>query len=174
MSGNLTTNTLKITNSSSQWLTLGGNTLTLTAGGLLFTGSAAYGVGGSVGDGPLKSNIASPSDLVVQQLGSGTLTINSVIANGAGGSDFNGGRIGNAHFGRREYIYGGDVFGRWDDKHQCRCESGSGRDGRQLTWMAPRSGPPGPSISTATTPGTAKRPCCTLRRGWHIRCDRRQ
>ncbi len=86
MSGNLTTNSLKITNSTSQSLDLGGNTLQVTSGGLLFTGSAAYsiGIGTTANAGTLKSNSATNSDLIIQQLGTGNLTINSVIAPGIG------------------------------------------------------------------------------------------
>jgi autotransporter-associated beta strand protein len=77
-------NSLKLTNDTTgQSLSVGsGNTLTLTNGGLLFAGSNPYTITG----GTLKSNTTTNSDLVIQNLGTGGLTINSVIANGAGAS----------------------------------------------------------------------------------------
>ena len=84
LTGSRTTNTLKLTTSAaSQSLDLAGNTLTLTAGGLLFTGANNYTVtGGTLSSGT--GNVATNSDLIIHQYGSGSLTINSTIANGLG------------------------------------------------------------------------------------------
>ncbi len=94
LTGNYTANTLKINPASGQTLGLGGKTLILSAGGLLFTGNNNFAIGGSVGDGLLASNTATNSDLIIQQLGNGTLTINSVIANGTGASTLTQGGFG--------------------------------------------------------------------------------
>ena len=76
-----TVNALKLTtDAASQSLDIGGQTLTLTSGGLLFVGANDY----AINNGNLRSNTA--SDLIVHQHGAGVLTINSVIANGAGAS----------------------------------------------------------------------------------------
>ncbi len=77
-------NSLKInTTTTGQSLDIGATrTLTLTSGGLLFVGANDY----QINNGTLKSNTATNSDLIVQQWGTGTLTINSVIANGNGNS----------------------------------------------------------------------------------------
>jgi autotransporter-associated beta strand protein len=76
-------NSLKITDdTTSQALALGTQTLTLTNGGLLFAGPNNYSITG----GTLKSATATNSELIVQQLGAGSLTIGSVIANGTGTS----------------------------------------------------------------------------------------
>jgi fibronectin-binding autotransporter adhesin len=78
-----TVNALKLTtNAASQSLDIGGQTLTLTSGGLLFVGANDY----AINNGNLKSNTATNSDLIVHQHGAGVLTINSVIANGVGAS----------------------------------------------------------------------------------------
>ena len=84
LTGNLTTNSLKINSSGTgQALTLGsGRTLSLISGGLMFTGANDY----QISSGTLKSTTSTNSDLVIQQWGTGTLTINSVIANGNGAS----------------------------------------------------------------------------------------
>lgn len=84
LTGNLTANSLKIASSgASQALDLGtGQTLTLATGGLLFTGANDY----QINNGTLKSATASNSDLIIQHWGAGSLTINSVIANGTGTS----------------------------------------------------------------------------------------
>lgn len=86
LTGNLTTNTLKVENTApgvTQTVEIGtDNTLTLTAGGLLITGSEPVAITG----GMLKSNTASNSDLIIHQYNSGGLTIGSVIANGIGNS----------------------------------------------------------------------------------------
>jgi autotransporter-associated beta strand protein len=71
-----TINSLKIDASGTLVL---GNTLTISTGGLLYTGSSAETITGST-----IQAASSTTDLVVQQYGSGTLTISSVIG---GGSD---------------------------------------------------------------------------------------
>lgn len=77
-------NTLKIaTTTSGQSLGIGSSqTLTLNSGALLFIGAHDYSITG----GTLASNIATNSDLIIHQYGSGVLTIGSVIANGVGAS----------------------------------------------------------------------------------------
>ncbi len=76
-------NTLKITTTSNgQSLNLGANTLTLTAGGLLFTGANNY----IISNGSLNTNTASVTDLIFQQYGTGTLTVSANIVNGASGT----------------------------------------------------------------------------------------
>lgn len=85
LTGTRTTNTLNLTNSSGnpQSLDLGAaNTLTLTAGGLLVTGTSAA----QIDNGTLKSNTATNSDLIIHQYNPASLTINAVVANGAGAS----------------------------------------------------------------------------------------
>ncbi len=66
-----TINTLKLSGSSA--LTLDG-TFTLAAGGLLVTGSGANSISGNTLEG------ASGADLIIQQFGTGDLTINSTLA----------------------------------------------------------------------------------------------
>jgi autotransporter-associated beta strand protein len=81
LSATSTVYTLKINNSASGNLDVGAlNTLNLSYGGLLFTGSADY----EIKNGTLKSLTTSPSDLIVITNGSGVLTISSIIANGNG------------------------------------------------------------------------------------------
>lgn len=65
--------TLKIDNTASGSLDLGGTQLTLRAGGLLYTGTAAY----AINNGGLAGSIG--GDLVVHALGSGPLTIGGSI-----------------------------------------------------------------------------------------------
>ena len=79
-------NSLKISNSSTGTLGLGGYVLQLTSGGLLFTGTANYTIGDSNG-GQIEAGAgsnATNTDLIVQQYGTGTLTIAATIANGPG------------------------------------------------------------------------------------------
>jgi len=73
-----TVNSLKITTSTTgQSLAItSGQTLSLTTGGLLFTGANNYSITG----GTLKPT-ASGGDFIVQQYGSGTLQIDSVLGN---------------------------------------------------------------------------------------------
>lgn len=82
--GTRQTNTLKIANAGAGSLDIvAGNTLTLAAGGLLFTGSTDY----SIINGTITSGTATNSDLIVHQNGTGgILTLGSVIANGIGAS----------------------------------------------------------------------------------------
>ncbi len=81
-SGLNSTNSLKITDSTTgQSLTIGGG-LSLISGGLLFTGASNYSITG----GTLQSGTANPSDLIVHQYGTGTLTIASTITDGNGPS----------------------------------------------------------------------------------------
>jgi autotransporter-associated beta strand protein len=83
LAGNYTTNQLKIaTTQNGQSLNLGGNSLALTAGGLLFAGSNDYQING----GTLQSGTASGSDLILHELGSGKLTINAAITDNPGSS----------------------------------------------------------------------------------------
>lgn len=80
-------NSLKIeTTGAGQSLDLNGNSLTLTSGGLLFTGADAYEIKDAATGGSLKSATATNSDLIIHNFGTGGLTISSVIANGSGTS----------------------------------------------------------------------------------------
>jgi len=79
LAGAVGTNTLKIENpAASQSLALGGNTLTLTGGGLLSTGSNAFTVSGGV---LTAGNGAGSYDLLVHQFNTGGLTVSGTIAN---------------------------------------------------------------------------------------------
>lgn len=83
--GSRTTNSLKLDNSNGSGRTVdlaAGNTLTLTSGGLLVTGTDAV----TVNNGTLRSNTATNSDLIIHQHNTGGLTIGSVIANSVGNS----------------------------------------------------------------------------------------
>lgn len=85
VSGTWITNSLKINaGATGQTLALGANSLTLTNGGLLFTGANDYSITSSTGT--LKSGTATNSDLIIHQYGSGNLTIGAVLANGIGTS----------------------------------------------------------------------------------------
>lgn len=109
MAGNLTTNTLKIENSSGSTQTVdvvAGNTLTLTAGGLLVTGTNAV----EINNGTLRSNTATNSDLIIHQYNSGGLTINSVIANGTGTSTLTKSGNGTLTLGNTANTYTGQTF----------------------------------------------------------------
>lgn len=81
LSGNVTTNTLKIDNpATSQSLALGGNTLTLTGGGLLITGSNEFTVSGNAGStGLTAGNGVGAYELIVQQYSSAAATISAPI-----------------------------------------------------------------------------------------------
>ncbi len=80
LSGNVTTNTLKIENpAASQSLALGSYALTLNSGGLLATGSNAFTISGGTLTGG--SNGIGGYDLVVDQYNTGGLTISSLIGN---------------------------------------------------------------------------------------------
>jgi fibronectin-binding autotransporter adhesin len=67
-------------------LDLNGKPLTLTSGGLLFVGADNYEIKDVATGGSLKSNTATNSDLIVQNFGTGALTISARIAPGAGTS----------------------------------------------------------------------------------------
>ena len=77
-----TANTLKITtNTDGQSLAITtGQTLTLNAGGLLFTGANDYSITG----GTLAGSGGTQKDLVVHQFGSGNLTISSALSTSTG------------------------------------------------------------------------------------------
>lgn len=109
LAGSLTTNTLKIENTSgsTQAVDVGsGNTLTLTAGGLLLTGTEAV----EINNGTLRSNTATNSDLIIHQYNSGGLTINSVIANGTGASTLTKSGNGTLTLGNTANTYTGQTF----------------------------------------------------------------
>jgi len=72
--GNTTINTLKYSATPVSDIALGGNTLTLAAGGLLVTGSAAPTISGGTLEG------GSGADLIVQQYSTGNLTISANLA----------------------------------------------------------------------------------------------
>ncbi len=79
LTGSYTTNQLKIaTTQNGQTFDFGGNSVTLTAGGLLFAGSNDY----QITDGTLQTGVSSGNDLILHQLGAGKLTIGSIITNG--------------------------------------------------------------------------------------------
>ncbi len=80
LTGSYTTNQLKIaTTQNGQTFDLGStNSVTLTAGGLLFAGSNDY----QVTNGTLQTGLSSGNDLILHQLGSGKLTIGAIITNG--------------------------------------------------------------------------------------------
>ena len=90
--GNTTVNSLKINANGGSFDVGVGGTFTVTSGGILYTGSGALTIldgtlysGLTASNGLIGSNIATPapsSDLIVQQYGTGTLTISSVIADG--------------------------------------------------------------------------------------------
>ncbi len=86
LSGSRTTNTLKIENpAASQTLALGANTLTLSSGGLLVTGTNATTLSGTAGGTRLTAGNGSGSyDLIVHQYNSGGLTISAVIGDNGG------------------------------------------------------------------------------------------
>lgn len=83
--GAWTTNSLRINaGATGQTLALGANNLTLTNGGLLFTGANDYTISSTTGI--LRSNTATNSDLVIHNYGTGNLTIGAIIGNGVGAS----------------------------------------------------------------------------------------
>ncbi|MGH8095283.1 MAG: beta strand repeat-containing protein, partial [Chthoniobacterales bacterium] len=114
LTGNLTTNSLKI-NSSAAGQSLdvvNTQTLTLNSGGLMFVGANDY----QINNGTIKSGTATNSDLIVQQWGAGTLTINSVIANGTGTSTLTKAGTGTLALGAQNtytgitYVNGGTLL----------------------------------------------------------------
>lgn len=85
LGGAWTTNSLRINaGATGQSLALGANNLTLTNGGLLFTGANDYTISSTTGT--LASATATNSDLVIHNYGTGNLTIGAIIANGVGTS----------------------------------------------------------------------------------------
>lgn len=83
LAGDVTTNSLKIAgDGSALTLDLAGHTLTLSSGGLLFSGGSDFTIAG----GTLKSASSSNSDLIVQHYGAGALVIDSGIVDGTGSS----------------------------------------------------------------------------------------
>ncbi|MDR1144811.1 MAG: autotransporter-associated beta strand repeat-containing protein [Verrucomicrobiales bacterium] len=79
VSANVTANSLKITATTGGHLDLNGNTLTLTSGGLLYTGTGDYTIGGeSTVTGVLNTG---NTDLVIWQSGDGALTVNADLTN---------------------------------------------------------------------------------------------
>jgi autotransporter-associated beta strand protein len=101
LTSNYTANSLSINsplnspNGAATQLDLGGHTLTLTSGGLLDAGTAgnSFTLGVSTGD-TIESGTSGNSDLIIQQLGTDTLTIAATIANGNGVSTLTQGGSG--------------------------------------------------------------------------------
>lgn len=80
-------NTLKLlTSQSGQGLMIAADqNLMLNASGLLFAGSDDYTIsGGTLSAGTTRLNTSNGRDLVIQNYGTGTLTIDSVITNAPG------------------------------------------------------------------------------------------
>ncbi len=111
-----TVNALKLTTSTTgQSLAISsGQTLTLTTGGLLFTGADAYSITG----GTLKSNTASNSDLIIHQYGTSELTIGSVIANGIGASTLDQGRHRHPRAECEQHLHRPNLGHRRHPEHQ--------------------------------------------------------
>jgi fibronectin-binding autotransporter adhesin len=84
LGGAAAADSLSINASSSGFISLGGNTLSLTSSGLLMYGSGNY----KISNGQLG---ASGAGVIVNQLGPGTLTIASSISSGAGTFSVGGG-----------------------------------------------------------------------------------
>ncbi|MBN8421692.1 MAG: autotransporter-associated beta strand repeat-containing protein [Verrucomicrobia bacterium] len=83
----VTINSLRINaGSTGQTLALGANMLTLTQGGILFTGSNAYSITGTSASNGLKSATATNSDLVINNYSTSTLNIQVPIIQGTGTS----------------------------------------------------------------------------------------
>ena len=81
LAGNVAANTLKLESPSGD-LALAGNTLTITSGGLLSTGTSAVNITGDAGVTNITvSNGSGTYDLIVHQYNRGGLTINAVIGN---------------------------------------------------------------------------------------------
>jgi len=95
LTSNYTANSLKIeAPSAAQSLALGGNTLTLTNGGVLMTGANDFTISGGTVKSNTSANPATNSDLVINHYGVGPLTISAVIANGNGASTLSKGGPG--------------------------------------------------------------------------------
>ena len=87
LSGSRTTNTLKIENPvAGQTLSLNTRRLTLTAGGLLVTGSNAFAISGTAAPGIRVGNGSGAYDLIIHQYNSGGLTISAIIGDTSGGN----------------------------------------------------------------------------------------
>ncbi|HEX8911272.1 MAG TPA: hypothetical protein VF796_02850, partial [Humisphaera sp.] len=100
MAGSHSTNSLKVTTTTAgQSLDLGTNVLTLTNGGLLFTGANDYAVTATAATAGLKSATATNSDLIVSHYGTGTLTINAAVLQGTGTSTLTVGGTGTVVLG---------------------------------------------------------------------------
>ncbi|MES2920610.1 MAG: autotransporter-associated beta strand repeat-containing protein [Verrucomicrobiota bacterium] len=85
LSGPRVTNSLKIENpAADQILDLGANLLTLTNGGLLFTGTNATTIAGAGAPGLTAGNGSGAYDLTVYQFSTGALTIGAVIGDNSG------------------------------------------------------------------------------------------
>jgi len=76
-------NALKITpTGQGQSYDINGNTVTLTTGAILFTGTNPYSIVDTVGGGQLASGLASP-EVIVHNYATGALTINVPLGNGS-------------------------------------------------------------------------------------------
>ena len=96
------TNSLAINAASSGVLDLGGNTMSFASGGLLMTGSGAYTIqNGQIG--------ASGAELIVNNLGSGVLTLSGSVGGGAGSLTVGGGAV--ALTGANSYTGGTNISG---------------------------------------------------------------
>lgn len=94
------TNSLMInTGGAGGTLALGANMLTLTQGGILFTDSTAYFITGTSAANGLKSAIATNSDVVINNYGTGLLNIQAPIIQGAGTSTLTLGGTGTTVLG---------------------------------------------------------------------------
>jgi len=83
----VTINSLRINaGAEGQTLALGTNVLTLTQGGILFTGSNAYSITGTSAASGLKSATATNSDLVINNYSTSTLNVLAPILQGTGTS----------------------------------------------------------------------------------------
>ena len=83
-----TPNSVKIVaNADSQSLNLGANTMKITSGGILFTGSnTGYEIKGTNAAALSSATNASAADLIIHNFGTGGLKISAVIANGGTGA----------------------------------------------------------------------------------------
>ncbi len=121
LAGARTTNSLMInTSGGASLLDLSTFNLTLTQGGVLFTGANPFTISSAATTAGLKSNIGSNSDTVINNYGTGVLTISAPILTGVGTTTLTlGGTgttvIGNATLGELgtytgvTYINGGTV-----------------------------------------------------------------
>jgi len=85
-SGGWTTSSLRIdAGAANQSLSLGANNVSLTSGGLLYTGAHDYAI---TGTGALNSGLGANSDLIVHHHGTGNLALNAAIGTGVGAQTF--------------------------------------------------------------------------------------